>query len=351
MGCLHCFVPTLSLKSLSDSKKRTFTTEIPFEVITRVISEATELGLRFCKFTGGEPFVRKNDVLRATEFCARKGILVSYDTNLTLINEDDVKFLRELGNVKRISVSLDYASADSFDKFRKYPGAFNTVINNIRLLRKYDIDVLIMASIYMDNLNEIPALTKIAKELGVQILFQPILGLGRAKIFLQDRLIVDRDSKLETIKFINAFIDKVVEAYNEYPGNVYAHLPMALLATRGVKYLALAHTKCPWKNMLAILWDGSVAPCAVGISKPETIIGNVMKESIKEIWSSRRGYLAIRDIKPQEFKGVCSKCIFAKYCGGFCIAYSYEKYGDYTMSNPICQTYFEMGQFPKEFLI
>jgi MoaA/NifB/PqqE/SkfB family radical SAM enzyme len=97
-------------------------------------SQTTNLArLRFVKFIGGEPFVRKDVVLRATEFCIHEGILVSYDTNLTLIDENDIKFLRELGNVKRVSVSLDYANADRIDEFRRYPGAYNTVVKNIKL--------------------------------------------------------------------------------------------------------------------------------------------------------------------------------------------------------------------------
>jgi MoaA/NifB/PqqE/SkfB family radical SAM enzyme len=64
-------------------------------------SQTTNLArLRFVKFIGGEPFVRKDVVLRATEFCIHEGILVSYDTNLTLIDENDIKFYENLAMLK-----------------------------------------------------------------------------------------------------------------------------------------------------------------------------------------------------------------------------------------------------------
>ncbi|WP_054853978.1 SPASM domain-containing protein [Vulcanisaeta distributa] len=199
---------------------------------------------------------------------------------------------------------------------------------------------------YDDILN----LVTLARELDSKILLQPILPLGRAKVLLKDKLII-KLNKDKTINLVNKFIETAIKAYEIYPDGIFIHAPPALIARYGLKYLKMAHRKCPYKNMLAVLWDGSIAPCAIGISHPETIIGNIKKDSIIDIWLHPKGYLAMRYVKPEDFIGVCSRCIFNKYCAGFCIAYSYETYGDYKFSNPYCQLMYDADLFPREFLL
>ncbi|WP_054853977.1 radical SAM protein [Vulcanisaeta distributa] len=147
LTCPHCFVPTISIKNKEEDKD-----EVSFNELTKAIIEASSLGLKYVKITGGEPFVRKDLVLKVTKFCAEQNIFVSYDTNATLLDEQDIKTIAKLGNVKRVAVSLDYSSPIKFDTFRGLNGAYNKVINNIKLFKTYGIDVLIMASIYEDNL-------------------------------------------------------------------------------------------------------------------------------------------------------------------------------------------------------
>lgn len=51
-----------------------------------------------------------------------------------------------------------------------------------------------------------------------------------------------------------------------------------------------------------------------------------------------------------DIKGVCSKCIYLKECGGNCRADAVAQYGDILAPYPICQKLYDAGKFPKECL-
>jgi len=69
---------------------------LSFNLVDRIVTEAKEIGIHFIVISGGEPFVRK-DLLQIYEKHSDMGFQIY--TNGTLLNEETVQRLAELGNV------------------------------------------------------------------------------------------------------------------------------------------------------------------------------------------------------------------------------------------------------------
>jgi len=107
---------------------------------------------------------------------------------------------------------------------------------------------------------------------------------------------------------------------------------------------------CSFPYYIAINSNGDVAPCDGLFNYPEMIIGNVRKNSLLEIWKKSKLLRDLRKINPPDLKGVCKKCIYRDYCAGGCRTSAYINYGDFRMPDPVCQTVYEAGLFPKDCL-
>ncbi len=62
--------------------------------------------------------------------------------NGTLVTEPIAKKLVDVG-IKRISISLDGATPQSHDKFRKVDGAFEGAVNAMKIAKKVATDILV----------------------------------------------------------------------------------------------------------------------------------------------------------------------------------------------------------------
>lgn len=67
-----------------------------------------------------------------------------------------------------------------------------------------------------------------------------------------------------------------------------------------------------------------------------------------------RDHPALRQLREFDYtkvKGVCSQCLFSRYCANQCPAYVFNTTGAFDNSLPECQWLYEKGVFPHEFLI
>ncbi|MBM6774500.1 radical SAM protein [Olsenella profusa] len=84
---------------------------LTYEEMDRLVTEGSELGCHLYMLTGGEPLVRKKDVLRLAE--AHDDCLFNIFTNATLIDQEFCDEVRRLGNIVfSISLEGDEASND-----------------------------------------------------------------------------------------------------------------------------------------------------------------------------------------------------------------------------------------------
>ena len=107
---------------------------LTFEEMDNVITQGKELGIYFYMFTGGEPLVRKADIIKLCEKhndCA----FLAY-TNGTLVDEAFCEQMQKVGNLY-LAISLEgFAEVNDL---RRGNGVFGKVMNAMSLLKQHGL--------------------------------------------------------------------------------------------------------------------------------------------------------------------------------------------------------------------
>ena len=123
MHCVGCWSGTYGRKS-----------SLTFEQMDKIVTEGKELGAHLYMLTGGEPMVRKQDVLK---LCEKHNdcFFVAY-SNSTLIDEELCQKIQKLGN---LSFMLSIEGTPDTNDMRRGAGHYKAVMNAMDLLKKYGI--------------------------------------------------------------------------------------------------------------------------------------------------------------------------------------------------------------------
>lgn len=123
MHCAGCWAGTYGNKH-----------NLSFEDMDKIVTEGKELGTYLYLLTGGEPLVRKDDLLRLAEkhYDAQFAVF----TNSTLINDDFCRKVTEVGNIAFL-VSIE-GSPDTNDA-RRGSGHYDAVMSAMELMKKHGI--------------------------------------------------------------------------------------------------------------------------------------------------------------------------------------------------------------------
>ena len=103
---------------------------LTYEEMSSIVSQGRELGTHFYMFTGGEPLIRKKDIIRLCEEypdCA----FLSY-TNGHLVDE---KFCEDMVRVGNIALALSIEGDEESTDYRRGEGNYQKVINAMNLLK------------------------------------------------------------------------------------------------------------------------------------------------------------------------------------------------------------------------
>ncbi len=123
MHCTGCWAGTYGHKY-----------NLSYEDMDKIVSEGKNLGVHLYMLTGGEPLVRKADILKLAE--KHYDVEFAIFSNSTLIDEDFCKEVARLGN---ITFQLSIEGTKETNDGRRGDGHYEAVMNAMRLLKKYGI--------------------------------------------------------------------------------------------------------------------------------------------------------------------------------------------------------------------
>ncbi len=103
---------------------------LSFEDMDRIITQGKELGIYFYMYTGGEPLVRKADIIRLCE--KHNDCEFHAFTNGTLVDEALCKEMQRVGN---LSLSISLEGFEEVNDLRRGEGVFEKVMNAMDLLK------------------------------------------------------------------------------------------------------------------------------------------------------------------------------------------------------------------------
>jgi radical SAM protein with 4Fe4S-binding SPASM domain len=328
--CIYCYV----------NKKKLYTCQIPFKRMVELIREAKEIGMRSFNPGGGELFTYKywKELL---------SLLVEnhfdpYITTKYPLNERRIKELKDTG-IKRINLSIDTIKSSQMCKLLNINEQYyGLILKTLKDLNNNDFDICIhsqVTSINQDSMEE---------------LFNYLLGFAnincikvRSTAFSlypkSDRnnflwLRPDKN-KLDKIKDIVIKLrekhgDRVQFYFHEYPERKKYINP----STQEKQALFENRPQCSGNfHAFYILPDGQVTICEELYWQPQFIIGDIMKQSIREVWNSKKAlslYQYSKDLIREQ--SACKRCDDFDRCHqvrGFCwkqVLYAYgEENWDY----------------------
>ncbi|NMB06930.1 MAG: radical SAM protein [Tissierellia bacterium] len=107
------------------------TDSLSYDLLDRIIREGKEIGIYMYIFSGGEPLVRKNDLIKLAEEHSDCSFL-SF-TNATLVDEEFAKKLGELGN---FGLAISVEGFEEATDMRRGEGTYQKVMEAMDLLKK-----------------------------------------------------------------------------------------------------------------------------------------------------------------------------------------------------------------------
>ena len=307
----------------------------------QIFSQVIDMGLERVKITGGEPLLHWQKVKKVLEFLMGHEIGLHIETNGTLIcgeHKQDILEHIQMETFSPLSISLDSHIPAQHDKFRGMNGAFEKTLQALDFLKKNQKPFVIVTVIHRKNYTQIEDIIEFVSKIDPLChQMNTVMPEGRAKVNSEYQL--PSEFYAEDLPLLIRKIKRKMEE------KVRFNVPFAFSP------LDINLRACTvGKEICGLLPNGDIAVCGAGINKRELALGNALEDDIEDVWMNSPIFLTLRkDVFESE--GICGNCIFAKYCRGYCRAYTYSIYGRLDVSFPICQTLYEEGIFPERYMI
>jgi radical SAM protein with 4Fe4S-binding SPASM domain len=370
LRCIHCRATATELASPSD---------LPTPKALDIIRQIADYANPILVLSGGEPLYRP-DIFQLAKFGTELGLRVALATNGTLVTKEIAKKIVDSG-VKRVSISLDGATAETHDSFRGIPGAFDAAVYGFKNLKELGMPVQINMTIARHNAAQLPQVLDMVRGLGADALHTFLLVPVGCGVDIAESQMVPPE---EYERILNWFYDQSLsgdielkatcaphyfrvarqrrvadrKAAAETTAAEVAHMPigptdMTMPGSTGISFNGkpqqAGHTGHPGghpgghpdgmsavtKGCLAgtgvcfISHEGEIYPCGY----LPALAGDLRKQTFADIWEKSQVFHELRD--DDGLKGKCGCCEFRHVCMG-CRARAFAATGDFMASEPFC---------------
>jgi len=244
-SCVHCYIPNHDEKGISKMD------------IFFLIDQLFENGTLNLTLTGGEIFLRK-DIFEIISYARKKHMRVFLLSNISLLNEEKIIKLKKIF-IAEVSTTLFSLNDHINDKVTKGKNSATKIINNLKLLKKHGIRVLLKTPVMNLNSKEYESIHSFANSNGFKFMMSPV-------IFSKS----DRSSDNSNLK-MNGF--DLIAALSYYNSTINRNEP--IIKDTNIPCTALFYN-------IFVDSKGDVFPCNTLFYK----IGNIYDNKIKEIWDN-----------------------------------------------------------------
>lgn len=270
-----------------------------------------EQGMLTLLLTGGEPFLRP-DFLQIYEYAHDRGMLVSINTNGSLLTEQHLEALRARAP-QRINVTLYGTSRETYQRLCGDPGAYDRTVNNIFAMQKAGLQVKLNYSVTPENLGDAEAAMAFCREHDLTIefatyLFPPIRACEHgcyetARISPEEsaRIQIQYDKfRYEPEVYVKRRRDILAGNYIPEDTEQCMDQPTERIRCRAGK-------TCFW-----VTWDGQLRPCGM-MSTPSVAMEQGFQQSWNQIQTLRESILVPKQCTECPMRNVCTSCPAASY--------------------------------------
>lgn len=271
--------------------------------LLNLIEQASNMGVIYIDFTGGECLSRK-DIFDLLGFANKRKMITSIFTNATFINEVIAKKIKSL-NVNFVQVSLYGFKAKTHDDFVGKSGAFKKTVFGIRCLTAFGINVSVNIMAHKNIKKElIKAIKFVKNDLGVKFSIDRIAPTGRAK-------------KLDLALGLQEYYSlmKSINSHDRIFGKVCENIGIYDNSEKISPHCGVGH------DYMFIQSDGTAAICPT-LTKNESLefaSGNICQSPLEAIWDTDPVFNKYREIQCKNI----SSCPAAISCKGGCRSNAY----------------------------
>jgi radical SAM protein with 4Fe4S-binding SPASM domain len=310
--CFFCEADVPSIKPASELKN---------DEILRILEKLSKAEVPNVFFTGGEPLLR-TDLPELIMYCSNLGLDPCVSTNVFSLEESKLQQLVDAG-LNSMQVSI-HGPEGIHDAVVGKDGAYTIVISNLKRLVEAGVRVEIACVGLRENLEYIPTLIREVASRGVPFFRLLRYVPGHRKEMLEH---------IPPRRLVEKCIPEINRAAKEYDidialgfcpgtGGSTTHL------VKGIHPIAFT---CPaGKTSFAIMPNGDVYPCIFFKNRPEMFCGNILRDSVSEVWNNPR-MVMFRRLTPGDYTGICGHCERKWLCySARCVAYNLtnDLYGD-----------------------
>ena len=322
--CIHCYIP---------NKKKNAGFDMSFDKFKYILDQYVEMGGLHLTLSGGEALMNK-DILRMIHYCRENDMQISLLTNLISLKDEQIPILKEI-NLSLIQTSLYSMNAEIHDQITTVKGSYKKTKEAIEKLHDADIPVQISCPVMKANKDGYDEVMKYAQSLRMKAQTDYIM---MAQADLDTSNLANRISVEETDKIIREIMENDVD----YQTETLAQEPLSSISEEEFAEMPLCGAGL---NDLCVTVNGDIYPCA---GWQGFVVGNVFRESLKEIWEHSPKLEQIRKIKQKDFPQ-CLKCEAKDFCN-MCLVRNYNESGGdmFKINEHFCKVAFLNKQIAEE---
>ncbi len=306
--CLHCYIP--------HEDKNIYMADKDFY---EIIKQCKEIGTIYdIKISGGECMTHPS-FKKFIKFVKDEGFALTVLSNLTLLDDEILQIMKQ-GTLTNVQVTLFSLDSKIHDKITTIPGSLEKALANLQKLHDANIPVSIATQVMELNKDSMGDLFAYASKMGFRMLCDWTIiakeNLSQDNLSLRVKdLNIYKDILNLKLKYDKNYKNEMKQILN-YPlkdGNCY--LCNAGFLGLQVETNLNVHA-CPGWNIA---------------------LGNLRKNTLKEIWESSNLLNKIRNTRLAEFHK-CVSCKNRNICH-ICMAQAYNENGKFEMPEYVCKMY------------
>lgn len=313
MACKMCYVRMTKTEQESISPLRTAKEWLELGLTAR------DSGLLYLLLTGGEPFLRP-DFKEIFQGLHRMGLILSINSNGTLIDEDTVVWLKETPPT-RVNITLYGASNETYARLCGNPQGYDQAVRGIRMLRKAGISVRINCSLTPYNAADLEGIYAFANQEGLLVqatgyMFPP-LRRDESMVGTNERF-TPQEAAYQSARIAcmmngeDWYLERMKHELPPIPGES-DDCPDVVAEGEGIRCRA---GKCSFW----VTWNGGFMPCGM---LPSNDAPNVFDIGFEEAWNQTKACAAAIRLPAK-----CASCAARDNCKA-CAAMVFTETGNY----------------------
>ena len=278
--------------------------------------QCSSLGVLNFTFTGGECMLHPeffsiyNHVYEQTPF-------ITLMSNAGLITQEHIELFKRRTPYMLV-ITVYGGSRETYGRLCGNAAAYDRVMEALKLLKANEIPFYIQMTVTKDNAEDVPAVMKLADDLGVKFQYTDSLtSFGNATEETTQEMSADHAHVTELLQSFRPVNTPPIEA-TATPEEIIARRRIQGKPPRpGIRCNAA-------RNTLVINWQGNMQPCTV----MDAYQANVRNKELRECWTEMVSWADAQVVMPE-----CYGCLFATKCVT-CIAQHYNDTHNFSKPSP-----------------